>query len=243
MVKLNKLCDNVYYSDKVTETDRPILGYIEGKKYSVMVDCGNSRSHLVGFVEQLEKRYLSYPRYALITHWHWDHTFGMHAFLGDRIVSSLTNEKLKQMKEWKWDEESVQQRLASGEEIEFAYNCMKNEYGNLKDIRVTAGDIIFNKGLTLNLGGIHCQIIQAGGPHEPDSCVVLVQERGILFAGDAHSVDYYHGEVMDKKKLLNYIQFLERLPFHTYIHSHVEPVSKEEILKELKAELIDNRTD
>jgi len=76
----------------------------------------------------LDDNHLPYPKYALITHWHWDHTFGMHAFNGETIVSSLTNKMLKKMKEYSWDEESVLKRLETKEEIEFAYKCMKKEY-------------------------------------------------------------------------------------------------------------------
>ncbi|MFE6078802.1 hypothetical protein ACFVQB_30585 [Paenibacillus sp. NPDC057886] len=84
--------------------------------------------------------------------------------------------------------------LETKEEIDFVYNCMKKEYDTFDDIAVSTGSIMFEDYLTLDLGDTTCQILKVGGPHEEDSCVVYLKEAGILFAGDAHSGDYYHGE-------------------------------------------------
>ncbi|MFE6078801.1 MBL fold metallo-hydrolase [Paenibacillus sp. NPDC057886] len=72
-----------------------------------MIDCGNSKSHFDAFIKCLDDQELPRPKYALITHWHWDHTFGMRAFDGEAIVSSATNEILQRLKGWEWNEESV----------------------------------------------------------------------------------------------------------------------------------------
>ncbi|MFD5023005.1 MBL fold metallo-hydrolase [Paenibacillus sp. NPDC058367] len=233
-MELKKINESIYYLENVRETDRPVLGYVVGENFSIMIDCGNSKSHFDAFITGLDDHNLSRPKYALITHWHWDHTFGMHAFEGETIVSSATNEVLKRLKAWKWDEESVIKRLGTKEEIEFAYNCMKKEYDTFDKISVSTGSIIFEDSLTLDLGGITCQILKVGGPHEADSCVVYVKEAEVLFAGDAHSGDYYHGEgKIDPIKMKEYVEFLKNLSFTTYIPGHDAPMSKEQIISVL----------
>lgn len=230
-MKLKKINESIYYLENVRETDRPVLGYVVGENFSIMIDCGNSKSHFDAFITGLDDHNLPRPKYALITHWHWDHTFGMHAFEGESIVSSATNEVLKRLKAWKWDEESVIKRLETKEEIEFAYNCMKKEYDTFDKISVSTGSIIFEDSLTLDLGGITCQMLKVGGPHEADSCVVYVKEAEVLFAGDAHSGDYYHGEgKVDPIKMKEYVEFLKNLSFTTYIPGHDAPMSKEQII-------------
>ncbi|MGE7615859.1 MBL fold metallo-hydrolase [Paenibacillus sp. NPDC101420] len=230
-MELKKINESIYYLENVRETDRPVLGYVVGENFSIMIDCGNSKSHFDAFITGLDDHNLSRPKYALITHWHWDHTFGMHAFEGETIVSSATNEVLKRLKAWKWDEESVIKRLGTKEEIEFAYNCMNKEYDTFDKISVSTGSIIFEDSLTLDLGGITCQILKVGGPHEADSCVVYVKEAEVLFAGDAHSGDYYHGEgKIDPIKMKEYVEFLKKLSFTTYIPGHDAPMSKEQII-------------
>ncbi|GGH10233.1 MBL fold metallo-hydrolase [Paenibacillus segetis] len=231
-MELKKINDSIYYLEHVRETDRPVLGYVLGENFSIMIDCGNSKAHFDTFIKCLDDHDLPRPKYALITHWHWDHTFGMHAFAGDTIVSSLTNDKLQQLKSWSWDEESVLKRIETKEEIEFAYQCMKEEYDSFEEISVTTGTIIFENTLTLDLGWTTCQMMKVGGPHEEDSCIVYVQEAGILFAGDAHSGDYYHGEgKMDPIKMKEYIAFLEGTSFTTYIPGHGAPMSKEQVIQ------------
>lgn len=230
-MELKKINESIYYLENVRETDRPILGYVVGENFSIMIDCGNSKSHFDAFIKGIYDHNLPRPKYALITHWHWDHTFGMHAFEGETIVSSATNEVLKRLKAWKWDEESVVKRLETKEEIEFAYNCMKKEYDTFDKISVSTGSIIFEDSLTLDLGGITCQILKVGGPHEADSCVVYVKEAEVLFAGDAHSGDYYLGEgKIDPIKMKEYVEFLKKLSFTTYIPGHDAPMSKEQII-------------
>ncbi|MEK3771547.1 MBL fold metallo-hydrolase [Paenibacillus sp. FSL R5-0887] len=230
-MELKKINDSIYYLESVRETDRPVLGYVVGDSFSIMIDCGNSKSHLDAFIKCLDDNNLPRPKYALITHWHWDHTFGMHAFDGETIVSSATNEALKRLKEWEWDEEAVVKRLETKEEIAFAYNCMKKEYDTFDKIKVSTGNIMFENALTLDLGGTTCQIIKVGGPHEDDSCVVYIKEAGVLFAGDAHSGDYYHGEgKIDPIKMKEYIELLSTLSFTTYIPGHDAPMSKEQII-------------
>ena len=76
------------------ESDRPVLGYIKGQKRSLMVDSGNSKNHVEAFNEAVRNEGLRTPEFIAITHWHWDHTFGMHAVKGTTIAHQKTNDKL-----------------------------------------------------------------------------------------------------------------------------------------------------
>lgn len=83
---LTKVTRRVYYLINDRETDRPVLGYIKGDKYSLMVDAGNSKNHVKKFNNSIEKLNLRMPDYVAITYWHWDHTYGMHAVAGKTIA-------------------------------------------------------------------------------------------------------------------------------------------------------------
>lgn len=37
-----KLTENIYYTEPHEDTDRPVMGYIRGKRLSIMAECGNS---------------------------------------------------------------------------------------------------------------------------------------------------------------------------------------------------------
>ena len=236
MIKLKKLRDTIYYMEHERDTDRPQLVYLKGEKFSVMIDTGNSRRHLEQFLQAVEEAGLPMPELALITHWHWDHTFAMHAFPGKTVACTETNGHLKRMKDWKWEDEAMKARLEFGEEIEFADSHIRKEYGCLSDIRVAEADILFEEYLKIDLGGISCEMRKVGGPHEADSCVILVPEEKVLVSGDAHSGDYYHMQgAVDPEKMADYIGRLRSMDFDVYMMGHGEPVSKQEILKELEA--------
>ncbi|MGN0387683.1 MAG: MBL fold metallo-hydrolase [Suilimivivens sp.] len=109
-MELIKLSERIYMLPFVRETDRPNLFYIKGDNYSVAVDAGNSAAHVQEFYVQLAKHGLEMPRYTIITHWHWDHTFGLHAICGKSIATVKTNEKLRQVMKWEWTKEKMRER-------------------------------------------------------------------------------------------------------------------------------------
>ena len=69
-----------------------MLGYIRGERYSLAVDAGNSRRHVEKFYAALDAAELRRPDFTVLTHWHWDHTFGLHAVDGAAIACEATNE-------------------------------------------------------------------------------------------------------------------------------------------------------
>ena len=96
---LNRLTDRIYYLEHEPETDRPMLAYIRGDKWSLAIDAGYSSSHVADFYGAIEAEHLKKPDFTVITHWHYDHTFGMHAVSGVSIAHEKTNEFLKKQQE------------------------------------------------------------------------------------------------------------------------------------------------
>jgi glyoxylase-like metal-dependent hydrolase (beta-lactamase superfamily II) len=178
------------------------------------------------------------PDYTVITHWHWDHTFGMHAVEGKTIAGHLTNEKLKVVMQWKWSNEDMERRLKTGEDIEMCDRCIKVEYENRQDIKVVPADMELTGQLNIDLGGIHCIIKEVEATHSNDSVFVYIPEEKVLFVGDADCEDFYNNNgKYDEKKLKNLINLLEGIDFNTYVLGHDEPKTKEEALTYLKEKL------
>ncbi|KEI98455.1 metallo-beta-lactamase [Clostridium botulinum A2B3 87] len=232
-----KLTEGVYYLEHNEDTDRPVLGYIKGDKFSLMIDGGNSAKHVAIYMQELEKRQLPHPKFVAITHWHWDHTFGISATNAVIIANSLTNKQLCKMRGWKWDEESMDKRVAAGKEIEFCNSMIKKEYPEKDKIKVISADMIFNDYFMLDLGGITCEMIKIGGCHSDDSTIFYVPEEKILFIGDAACEDLYHGENYDKGKLKKVISILSEIEFNIVIEGHNEHTDKAELLEYLEGKL------
>ena len=73
-----------------------MLAYLKGDTFSLAIDAGYSASHVRDFYEAIESEHFRKPDFTAITHWHYDHTFGMHAISGVSIAHDKTNEFLKE---------------------------------------------------------------------------------------------------------------------------------------------------
>ena len=234
-MNLKKITDRVYCLPHDPETDRPVLGYIRGDKYALAIEAGNSQDHVYEFYEELRKMGLKEPNYTAITHWHWDHTFGMHAISGQSIVCLDTNEKLKEVSQWGWSSQEMSARLESGAEIEFCDQYIKVEYEDPKDIKVVTSDIVFDGKLTIDLGGVHCILSQVVAPHSKDSVLAYIPEEKTLFVGDAEYEDFYDCDgIYDKESVASYTETIKGIEFDHYIKSHHTFETKEDALIRLQ---------
>ena len=95
-MRLEQLTSRIFYYPHQPETDRPMLAYINGSRISLAIDAGNSTAHVDEFYGALAEANLKKPDITVITHWHWDHTFGMHHIHGLSAAHMKTNEMLEQ---------------------------------------------------------------------------------------------------------------------------------------------------
>lgn len=237
-MSLIKLSDRIYMLPYVQKTDRPNLFYIKGDNYSVAIDAGNSKTHVEQFYNELKKQGFELPKYTIITHWHWDHTFGLHAIEGTSIASKLTHEKLLEVGKWEWTKERMAEREVTGEDIAFCNNCILEEYENLEEIKVIGVDEVVEDTRELDLGGIHLYLIARDSTHSRDSLFIHIPEEKMLVVADADCEDYYdNNSQYDKARLVDMIGFLEGVDYERHIFSHIFEWTKEEALTHLRDEL------
>ncbi|GAF08322.1 MBL fold metallo-hydrolase [Paenibacillus pini] len=124
---LKKLSDKVYYMPQYSETDRPTLGLICGENFSVIVDSGNSPAHARDFLNLVEQIDIAPVKFVVITHWHWDHIFGMDTMKLLSISHNQTKDRIEYLKTLTWDDASLDSRVETGEEIEFCSSMIKLE--------------------------------------------------------------------------------------------------------------------
>ncbi len=250
---LEKVTERIFCLEHDETTNRPYLGYVRGDRFSVMLDAGNSPAHVKVYMDAVQESGLTKPSFVGITHWHWDHSFGIVALDIPTIASKLTNSKLREMTAWKWDDASMSSRVASREEIAFSDMNIRNEYKipGLDSIVVKPADIEFTDSLTIDLGGVHCVCYHVGGPHSEDSTVFYIPEERFLFLGDGSGKDLYglewtfdpnhmeeFGAILgslpfDPEKLRPFVEFLENLEFDTCLLGHVGILEKQALLNDL----------
>ena len=172
-MELTKVTDRVWFYPFEKERDRPILGYIKGDNISIAVDAGHSDAHTKEFYSALEAAGLPLPKVTVLTHWHWDHTFGMHSVNGICISNSLTDSYLRQFKQ-KVDEKGIEVFLSLDE-------CIRKEYEGNKPVIITFPDIVFTDELSIDAGNCPIRLFRSKAPHTDDSTLVFVERESAVF--------------------------------------------------------------
>ncbi|MBR3962109.1 MAG: MBL fold metallo-hydrolase [Oscillospiraceae bacterium] len=245
----NKITEHVYIHPAEHYTDRPNIGLIFGEKHSLLFDAGNSADHVEKLKRELSEQGLPFPDFVLLSHWHWDHSFGAKFWNVPIISGRKTNEELEKVSEWKWDDFSMENRIKSGEDIIFCTEMIKREYPDRSKIEVVPADIVFEDKMVLDLGGISCELIHAKGPHSEDSVICFVPSEKFVFLGDANCKDLYgkpwefdieHEEDFlsnvakipyDKELVADFLKLLEKLDFTYCISGHSEIMTREELFE------------
>lgn len=67
-------------------------------------------------------------RLVILTHWHWDHIFGMKTMNRLTISHQDTKDIIEHLKTLKWDDASLDERVDTGEKIAFCRDMIKRRY-------------------------------------------------------------------------------------------------------------------
>jgi glyoxylase-like metal-dependent hydrolase (beta-lactamase superfamily II) len=173
---------------------------------------------------------ISPVKFLVLTHWHWDHVFGIETMNLITICHHKTKENLNKMRQLSWDDFSLDERVKKGEEIEFCSEMIKLEMPSRNNFKPDNADISFKGSLEIDLGGINCIIENIGGCHSKDSSLIYIPEEKTMFLGDSIYEDMYSGEwSYERTKLISMVEKIKKYETVNYLTSHNEPESKEEI--------------
>ncbi len=223
-MELKRLSEHIWYMPFETERDRPNLGYVKGDNWSLAIDAGHSAAHTRDFYALLSKEKLPLPALTVLTHWHWDHTFGMHAVNGLCLANAKTNEYLS---EWKAKIEK------NGPKDFYAiHDSIRREYSGGAEVIVKPADMIFSGEMTFELGGCRVKLIQTEAPHTDDSTLIYVEDDKTLFLGDSTCADFFAGfKKADLCKKL--FCTIKRIDPEICVEGHWTPVDTQDTLNDL----------
>ena len=227
-MELKRLTEHMWYMPFEEERDRPNLGYVKGDGWSLAIDAGHSAAHTKEFYTLLAKENLPLPSLTVLTHWHWDHSFGMHAVKGLTLANEKTNRHLAA---WK---ERIEK---NGPEEFFAlHESIRREYGTNTEVIVKTADMVFSGEVTLELGGCTVKVIHAEAPHTDDSTLIYVDHDKTLFLGDSAGDDFFTGIKRADlcRKLAGTIRELKP---EICVEGHWVPVDPEDTLSDLMCDI------
>lgn len=223
--RLKRISEHVWVFPMEPSKDRPNLGYVLGEKTALAVDAGHSSSHVADFYAALEAEELPLPSVTVITHWHWDHTFGMHAVNGKTIARTETSlQLLKLAGEMERDPARKERFLKSDPTI-------RREYADHVPVRVVPADEDIEKDTRIDLGGVTAQLLRTESPHTDDALLVHIPEDRILFIGDAQLGEFPSWR-MDYERLSLLTQKIRGLEADLVIDGHGMPCRKKDFLAE-----------
>lgn len=227
---LEKVTDRIYYMMHDDENDRPALGVVVGDNCCLIVDSGNSPKHAEDLKKELNSMNLPEVKYLVITHHHWDHTFGLGEWDVTTIANQRTYEYMKTYCGLSYDDQALEE--AKGKQIfkDFSIKCIKKEIENLEAFQPQNCNLSFEGELRIDLGGIICYIRQIPSPHTDDSTIVYVPDEQAIFLGDclygynSKGYNYYNRELVRQM-----IDTLEQYTAKYYLCSHESICTREEI--------------
>ena len=189
----HQISRHVYWLSPDHTTDRPLLGVVTGATGSLIIDAGNSPAHVHLLLDAMQQRRLPPPTFAMLTHWHWDHVFGTSALDVPTFASRETARIVRILAELDWGDAALDERVAAGTEIAFCRDMIKAELPDRTDLTLRPPAIAFDTAVTIDLGGVSCELVHVGGDHAHDASIAYVPEEKILFLGDCLYDDLYHG--------------------------------------------------
>ena len=223
-MKLDRLTKRIWVYPYEKERDRPNLVYIQGDRWSLAVDAGHSESHIREFYATLAEADLPLPTLTVLTHWHWDHTFAMHAAHGLCLANEKTNRYLADFRA-KIKNQGRDYFLAMDE-------CIRREYEDGKPIIITLADMVFHGEMTLDAGNCLIRVFQAESPHTDDTTLVEVPDEGVLILGDSTG-----GTFPDWKKDLvlagRLAETIRKVNPEICLPGHEPPLSRENAIHDL----------
>ena len=223
---LKRLTERTWFFPFEQERDRPNLGYIRGDQWALAVDAGHSDAHVEAFYQALKRENLPLPALTVLTHWHWDHSFGLHRITGLSIANTITNQHLRSFRK-RVDEEGREAFLSLDESVRL-------EYAGGKAIRIETADIEFENELFLDAGHCPIRLIQAESPHTDDSTLVYVPGEHVLFLGDAACGPFPTGE-KDPDLVRKLAHTVKSAGAEICLEGHWIPQTLQEMLDDLEA--------
>jgi glyoxylase-like metal-dependent hydrolase (beta-lactamase superfamily II) len=231
---LQRITPHVHWLSPHSTTDRPVLGVVQGRHRTLVVDAGNSAAHAELLLREMAEAAIEPPDFVVLTHWHWDHVFGTSRLDVPTFGHVETQRVVREMAGQDWSDDALDRRVETGAEIAFCRDMIKAELPDRSDLNIRPPDIAFTDQVTLDLGGVTCQIMHVGGDHATDSAIVYVPEDRLVFLSDSIYPSIYDGPRRYTTRLVfPLFERLLALDAECYVAGHhTEPLSRAAMVEE-----------
>jgi glyoxylase-like metal-dependent hydrolase (beta-lactamase superfamily II) len=137
------------------------------------------------------------------------------------IAHEETARQLAVLAGYDWSDAALDQRLATGEEIEMCAHDIKLELPEPRNVRIAQAALTYMSLLNAKLGGVTCRIQHVGGDHAADSSVIHILPDRVVFLGDClYEAIYTPKRHYTKQQLEDLLEAISYLDADYYIWGH-----------------------
>ncbi len=230
--ELQPLAQNVWYFpfDRDYAKVEPHVGVITATHQTILVDAGNSPSHARRVLAALEKIHAPPVSYIIYTHHHWDHVLGASVFGVPAIGHRLCRELLLESAAKPWGPEYLKDEIRKNPRLEVSYTAILNAIEDWSEFLIVPPSITFSHEMDLYLEGLTISLQHVQGEHAPDSIVVLVRERGVIFLGDCYYVPPLYLRTPQSKGSAEILKAFLDESINFYVDAHNPPKTRAQVL-------------
>lgn len=212
----------IFPRDETPNTVQPNIGVIKLQKQTILIDSGNSPRHARQILSAINSNLLPPIKTIILTHHHWDHSFGLASFNASQIIA---HEKcatyLREYVERDWNATILREEISENPKREVSNNAMIDAISDWRDFRIVTPTMTFSDTLTLHIDELVIELEYVSGRHADDSVIVRLPEQRVMFVGDSYYPEPYHlreegDEDLDLQMLNNFLE----ADYDIYVDGH-----------------------
>ena len=149
----------------------PNIGFVIGSRGTLVIDTGLGARNGVTIVGVAQKLAKGPNLYLTTTHYHSEHTTGEQAFPANTVLIRSTVQQ-----------EEVIGGLPAHMDRFRGMSAQNKEL--LQDVKLRTPDILFDREMKLDLGGVTARLFWLGAAHTKGDELIFIEEDSVLFPGD-----------------------------------------------------------
>ena len=149
----------------------PNIGIVVGSRGTLVIDTGLGATNGETVVRVAQKLAKGMNLYLTTTHYHSEHTTGEQAFPANTVLIRPVVQQEEMSKSVAAHVERFRSMSAQNKEL-------------LQDVKFRTPDILFDREMKLDLGGVTARLFWLGAAHTKGDELIFVEEDSVLFPGD-----------------------------------------------------------
>jgi glyoxylase-like metal-dependent hydrolase (beta-lactamase superfamily II) len=149
----------------------PNIGIVVGNRSTLVVDTGMGPRNGAVIVREVQKLTKNTNLYLTTTHFHPEHAAGEQAFPANTVIVRPAAQQDELEKHGQEYLDLFSSRSAQNKEL-------------LKDVKFRKPDLVFDRELKLDLGGVTARLMWLGPAHTIGDELIFVEPDSVLISGD-----------------------------------------------------------